>query len=367
MLEMPSRMTIRTSGVQRERGSTPKFISAVVVGLLILNVAISTDGKSVALAAQVSLRSPKTAKDGSSPAVQEQTTSSPSSPWEAAAGGKMSFEVASIRPSASGKSISANFPFSADDSFSMNGVSPGGLLTANFPLIFYIEFAYKLWLSPDQRAEILSHLPKWVGTDLYEIRARASDTPTKDQMRLMMQSLLAERFHLVLHFEDRPVPVFALSLIKPGKVGPQLHPHSEGPLCEDEHSSRSTPPAPASSDLFPSLCYASAAKRTPPNKIMAGARNVTMQLIAASLSTLPGQQLGRPVVDQSGLRGNFDFTIEWVPETSPSSELADDTAPEASGSTFLNALHEQLGLTLKATKAALPVPVVDHVERPSEN
>jgi uncharacterized protein (TIGR03435 family) len=71
-------------------------------------------------------------------------------------------------------------------------------------------FAYKVALSPDQRREILGRLPGWAGAEAYEIEARAPmANPTKDQMRLMMQSLLAERFRLALHFEKEFTPVLA--------------------------------------------------------------------------------------------------------------------------------------------------------------
>ena len=59
---------------------------------------------------------------------------------------------------------------------------------------------------------MISHLPKWVSTDAFEIQARAPGNPTKDQMRLMMQALLAERFQLTIHFETHEVPVLAMTL-----------------------------------------------------------------------------------------------------------------------------------------------------------
>jgi len=75
-------------------------------------------------------------------------------------------------------------------------------------------------------------MPEWVTTERYAIEARADGTPTKDQMRLMMRSLLAERFGFKAHFEERTLPAFALELVNPGKTGPKLRPHSEGVPCE---------------------------------------------------------------------------------------------------------------------------------------
>ena len=127
---------------------------------------------------------------------------------------------------------------------------PGGVFTADFPLETYIEFAYKLWLSPEQRKTMLANLPKWVGSDRYEIHAKAEGNPTKDQMRLMMQSLLAERFKLAVHFETQEVPVLAMTLIKPGKLGPKLTPHVD--ICDHDApaATKGAPPSVCSAGLL---------------------------------------------------------------------------------------------------------------------
>jgi uncharacterized protein (TIGR03435 family) len=96
----------------------------------------------------------------------------------------------------------------------------------------FVYCAYKLWLPRDREESMISHLPKWVATDTFSIQAKVEGNPTKDQMMLMMQSLLADRFKLALHFEAQEVPVLALSLVKPGKLGPRLHPHADGPSCD---------------------------------------------------------------------------------------------------------------------------------------
>jgi bla regulator protein BlaR1 len=93
-----------------------------------------------------------------------------------------------------------------------------------------------------------------------------------------------------------------------------------------------------------------------------GARDVSMSQIAAYLS-LQGA-LDRPMVDQTGLTGTYDFSIRWTKETG-SSDVDAATDPQAT--TFLEALREQLGMTLVRTTAPLSVPVIDHIERPSEN
>jgi bla regulator protein blaR1 len=281
--------------------------------------------------------------------------------WQTAAGGKMSFDVASIRPSKPGTFTPPNFPLSNDESYGPTA----GLFEADFPLMVYIEFAYKLRLTREQRESILAYLPKWVATDSFTIQARVPGNPSKDQMRLMMQSLLADRFKLAIHFETKQVAVLALTLVKPGKTGPKLRPHAEGPPCD-----ASAPPANSSAanvvEVYPRECSVYGLSRRRDHTDLAGSRNTTMELIAASLPTFPGG-VDRPVVDETGLSGRFDFTIEWTPEPNNSAPGAGEVQPDSQGTTFLEALNEQLGLKLKPTKAPLDVLVIDHVETPSAN
>jgi uncharacterized protein (TIGR03435 family) len=128
-----------------------------------------------------------------------QTTPVPD--WQKAAGGKMEFEVASVRQDTSGVFRPPSFSLSADD-----GSPPlEGLFHADFQLLIYIEFAYKIGPSMEQLDAMLAHLPKWVNSDRYQTEARYPGKPTKDQVRLMMQSLLAERFGLKVHFETQTI------------------------------------------------------------------------------------------------------------------------------------------------------------------
>lgn len=127
-----------------------------------------------------------------------------------------------------GKFTPPNFALNIDDT----SIPPGRRLLADFPLESYIEFAYKIMPAREQTETMLAHLPKWVATDRFVIQAKAEGKPTKDQMRLMMQSLLADRFKLAVHFETQTVPVLALGLKKSGEIGPRLRPHSQGPSCD---------------------------------------------------------------------------------------------------------------------------------------
>jgi uncharacterized protein (TIGR03435 family) len=262
----------------------------------------------------------------------------------------MAFEIASVKPGEPGKSRPASFPLSADDSYGPTG----GHFSADLLLMTYIQFAYKLWMTRDQVESILAHMPGWVASQNFEIEARAPGNPTKDQMRLMMQSLLADRFKLAVHFEDHEGPVLALTLVKPGKMGPRLRPHSDGPGCD------ATDP-----DVFPETCDAYAVIGRANGMREVGSRNTTMDVLAQALPFLGN--LGRPVLNRTGLDGRFDFTLDWSPEPGgdPSSEAP--KGPDLPGPSFLQVLREQLGLKLESTRGAVRTLLVDHIERPSEN
>ena len=95
--------------------------------------------------------------------------------WQAAAGGKMAFEVASVKPSLPDTWAPPNFPLDPGDAFTDfgSGDPPRGRFTADFPLPVFIEFAYKFSPTPEQRKSMLAHLPKWVETDGFVVNARA--------------------------------------------------------------------------------------------------------------------------------------------------------------------------------------------------
>ena len=147
--------------------------------------------------------------------------------WQAAAGGKMTFDVASVKLS-KGEFVPPNIPLNFGEAYR----ATGGYFKADFPLSVYIEFAYKIWPSEDQERDMFAHLPAWVTTDRYSIEARVAGNPTKDQMRLMVQSLLADRFQLAARFETHEAGVLALTSVQAGKPGPKLIPHADGPPCD---------------------------------------------------------------------------------------------------------------------------------------
>ena len=268
--------------------------------------------------------------------------------WQKAAGGSLSFDVASVRIDKE-PFRTPSFALSSDDWFR----DPNGRFHADFSLATYIEFAYKLWLTIDERKAMLAGYPAWVGSERYAIEATAPLHATKDQFRLMMQALLAERFHLKLHFEEKEEPVLAMTLIKPGKPGPKLIPHEQGLACD----------AKPLADTWPQECYSFAA-RPKGELFQGGSRATPMDLIAKFLGSVAGSEgeIGRTVVDQTGLPGRWDFTLEVA---RPGRAAMPDGGTV--GPTVLEGMQEQLGIKLKPMRLVIPVPVLDHVELPSEN
>jgi uncharacterized protein (TIGR03435 family) len=269
--------------------------------------------------------------------------------WQNAAGGTMAFEVASVHED-KGQFKPPSFPLSADELFQ----EPNGRFHADFALPNYIQFAYKIWLTGGERRAMVAKLPEWVDTDRFDIEATAPLHATKDQYRLMMQALLAERFGLKLHFEQRERPVLAMVLANPRRPGPKLIPHERGQSCDEK-------PKP---DTYPKECYAYSATPVKDGLLLLGSRAASMNLIADFLGDVAGRsgEIGRRVVDQTGLTGLWDFTLEtaWPTQTPPQDA-------GLAGPTMLEAIQEQLGMKLKPTRALVSETVVDHVERPNEN
>lgn len=298
------------------------------------------------------------------PAIQVQAAPD----WQTKAGGKMAFEVASVKLD-KGPFVPPNVPLNTGEAYHPTG----GYFRADFPLWTYIQFAYKIAPAEDESREILAHVPKWVTTDRYSIEARGPANATKDQMRLMVQSLLAERFQLATHYETKELPLFELTLVKIGTLGPDLRPHGEGRPCEAGLLTAPTPAGViggntgASPANFPPMCDSLALIRKSGGALMlAGYRNATMDMVAESLAPFVGQ--GRPVINETGLSGRFDFTLEWAPETNEAPPSDAHIAPsQPPGPTALEALRDQLGLKLKSAKGPVKILVIDRVERPSAN
>lgn len=165
----------------------------------------------------------------------------------------------------------------------------------------------------------------------YDIEAKSVTTVTREQALSMLQALLAERFKLKVHRATQGDNVYALTVAKSGlKIK----------LTED--------PA--------------GGARGGANGRLIGKRSMPQ------LATLLSSILRRPVIDQTGLAGVYEFTLEWTPEVGQTGP--DATPPAAAnpgGPSIFTAIQEQLGLKLDSAKAPIEVVVVDSAERPSEN
>ena len=282
--------------------------------------------------------------------------------WQVAAGKKLDFEVANIKPNVSDDPPKVNFTLGPGDTYAKTG---GRFLASNISLLDYIRFAYKL---TDGQIEILqANAPRWIAATKFDITAKSEiPDPTKDEMRLMMQSLLAERFKLVLHMEKRQFPVLALVLAKPGKLGPQLWPHPAGDdTCSNVVAGPDHPSEAETQWAVPTVCGGLVSVGVPsaPSHVRIGGRKVPLALLAAHLGEMG--QFGRPIIDRTGLSGAFDLALEWGPD--PASGPA---APEDDdGQTNLQeALQDQLGLKLERQKAPIDILLIDHVDQqPAEN
>jgi uncharacterized protein (TIGR03435 family) len=295
--------------------------------------------------------------------------------WEKAVDGKQQFEVASVRENKSWGPSYSNFSLDNGNAFFVIGkddaLAPTGSLFSakNLPLMRYITFAYKLSgtqelaLRFDYYEGLKLHAPEWVRNERFDIEARAAGVATKDQMRLMMQSLLAERFKLTVHWETRQAPVFALVEANPGKPGPQLVSHPAGDDCAKTQFPEGSGESTLALNALPIPCGEIAhLPPSAPGSHRFGGRNVPLAMLAPSMPMQTGLvTLPRPVIDETGLKGGFDFWMEWTPEDT--SEVNN----QESGGTFQDALKQQLGLKLKPDKGAVEVLVIDQVEPPAPN
>ncbi len=283
---------------------------------------------------------------------------------------KLEFDVASIRQNKSGAPPAgdkpgSNVPLGPGDVYRPSG---GILRATNLPLLAYIEFAYRM--TDYQEESLRASMPGWVVTDRFNIEARTENrSATKDQLRGMMRSLLAERFKLAVHYQTRQVPVFALVMARPGAMGPKLQSHPAGAAaCSNYTPPARSPDGTQPSDQlqvvkggFPTICGGILGlPASAQDRYSFGAANLPMGRIASSFSSWGN--LGRPVVDRTGLNGKYDFVLDYTPEPRPAYATEDSGGP-----TFQEALKEQLGLKLEAQKGPVEFLVVDHVERPGEN
>jgi bla regulator protein blaR1 len=212
--------------------------------------------------------------------------------------------------------------------------------------------------------------PAWLQSDRFNIEAKAAARDLSpdgniaaDQLPLMLQGLLEDRFKLKVHRETREVPVYELVVAKGG---------SKLKLSDDQ-----TPPAPLPPPVL-GLPVQRGAVPGPVGRIRGsqGRGNGTAYGSAAPLTVLTNtlsQFLGRTVNDKTGLTGLFDFDLKWTPgaEQVPGAFGPNDLPPpppaDASSPSIFTALQEQLGLRLESAKGSVDAIVVDSAEKPSEN
>ena len=269
----------------------------------------------------------------------------------------LAFDVASVRQNKSGdEKVSSNVPLGPGNVFA----GTGGVLTArNFPLVTYVSFAYRM---TDAKLESFrSEAPGWVLTDRFDIQAKTEKTDvTKDEVRLMMRELLAERFALRINSEMREVPVYGL--VRAGELGRGLRVHTDAGGCAGIGPGLAVDGPESVSGGFPTVC-GGILVLTPSTAggIKIGGSKVPMRLVADSLTSWG--QLKKPVVDKTGLTGDVDFVLEYAPMLRPEAGIAADDA----GPTFKEALRRQLGLMLEAQKAPVEFLVLDHIGPLTEN
>jgi bla regulator protein blaR1 len=245
----------------------------------------------------------------------------------------------------------------------MNLGQSGGRFTATDTTLGLLLFAaYEL---PESR---ILGLPGWGDAEHFDVEAVADGDPTVAQKRLMLQSLLADRFKLATHHETRQLPVYALVVAKPGKVGPQLHAAAkcEAPAGSSPQTGAATPPPndcrtislTGTADTVTFTVRSSTIEEFIPGLVGFGSnRNVDKYGV--------NQYADRPIVDQTGLTGMFDLTLTFARSQQPGSDTI--SAGTAAPASLFTALQEQLGLKLESTKAPVDVLVIDHVEEPSPN
>lgn len=291
-------------------------------------------------------------------AASAQTTSSPDGQ---SARDKLSFDVASVRQSAPGATYVANVDLDSTDYFVRYH---GGLVTTDGLLIHYILFAYKIQ-NLSQYQVIYAQLPKWAQTERFIVEARPEGSPTKDQIRLMMQSLLTDRFKLAVHTESRQLPMYALMLDRPSRPGPELEPTRDDGLCT-KVPDKTPPPDKNSLPPYCGLITFTDNPQLPHMRMM----DYTMEQIAGGLETV-GTAAGEldqiPILDRTGLTGRFDINVKFTRRPKVSQSTDPQSQPEEPGPSFVEALRIQAGLKLVKQIGPVEVLVIDHIEPPSDN
>jgi uncharacterized protein (TIGR03435 family) len=234
-----------------------------------------------------------------------------------------------------GVEVSTIKPTKPDEQRFMLVFNGGHFKTTNVSLSKLLAFSYGV------QAKQLIGLPPWAETDKYDIDAKpdTEGTPNKQQLQAMVQKLIADRFSLKFHQDKRELPVYVLSVAKTGAK-----------LTKSENQGGGLPGFGLRG---------------------MGALMVHNSTMSEFVGMMQETVMDRPVIDQTELKGKYDFTLNWTPDDSQFGGMpakmpppVDNTNPPPN---LYTAIQEQIGLKLDATKAPADVMVVDHVEKPSEN
>lgn len=284
-----------------------------------------------------------------------------------------SFEVASVKPAAPVAGKGGDLMRSAGD--------PGRIDYSNSSLRDLIRQAYRL-----KDYQIVG--PEWLGSERYDVMAKAPEGTSAGQKWVMLQNLLAERFHMQFHREKRDLPAYALVI---AKGGPKLKEHVDSP--EDSAGG-------PSENRRPEGYGGTRSVRVGPDGMPAAGRAGMMMMgmgrmiaYGVPLGTfvdMLSRQLDKPVVDESGLTAKYDIVLRWAPEPGdgpmvpmgkmmardgagapPPGGGADGRGPDAAAASLPPlpvAIQQQLGLRLEPKKLPLEILVIDHAEKvPTEN
>lgn len=277
---------------------------------------------------------------------------------------RLEFEVASIRPTAVDPSRAAEMSRAGKLKY-------GPQIHGDRAEYIYVTLKH-LVVEAYQIQGYQVNCPDWFTKDYYDIFAAMRPGSTKEDSRLMLQSLLADRFKLAVHWEPREEPVAELVV---GKDGPKLKESTADQQPGDATASKRKAPTKDTNSIYG--MHGSAAIRfnvdAPNSMVRMEGSNMAMRDLARIL-TVSDLGNGRPIVDRTGLKGNYDISLD-IPMSMIGGPPAEDGAghpldtvsdpPE--GARMMQSL-KSLGLELKKTKALVDHLVVDHAERkPTEN
>lgn len=267
-----------------------------------------------------------------------------------AAQAPVAFDVASIRTNRSGENrIGLGFP-------------PGGLTATNLPLRGLIIQAYRL-----QDHELFG-LPDWATTERYDITAKAGSADVSGPDRLvMLQALLVDRFKLRMRTEMREMTVYSLTFAREDKqLGSNITPSAIDCLARSKAGQQPPPPPPSKPGEQPPECGVSLGMTPTGSFLRAGG------IAFPDLLRIIAQNMGRPVVDKTGLKGNFNVQMKFISEAPglpglPLPRPPVTTNPDDNVPAMATAVREQLGFRLESARAQVPVQVVESVQRPEED